>query len=135
MLDTKSQAAELISQFKAKNKTVATAESCTGGLLAAAITSSRGSSSVFSCGVVTYSNETKHMLLKVPSAELEQYGAVSAQTACSMAQGLQALSGADVNVSITGIAGPDGGTEQKPVGLIFVGLAINKSVVAFRFQF
>ncbi|MPN61543.1 Nicotinamide-nucleotide amidohydrolase PncC [bioreactor metagenome] len=75
------------------------------------------------------------MLLKVPSAELEQYGAVSAQTACSMAQGLQALSGADVNVSITGIAGPDGGTEQKPVGLIFVGLAINKSVVAFRFQF
>ncbi len=97
---------------------IATAESCTGGLVAAALTEIAGSSDVVDRGFVTYSNEAKAELLGVPLATLKRYGAVSSQTAKAMAAGALKNSRADLAVSITGIAGPGGGTKQKPVGLV-----------------
>ncbi len=97
---------------------VATAESCTGGLVAATLTELAGSSDVVDCGFVTYSNAAKRALLGVPAKTLERYGAVSAETAIAMAAGALKHSQADLAVSITGIAGPGGGSKQKPVGLV-----------------
>lgn len=103
---------------------VATAESCTGGLVAAAITSIAGSSEWFDRGFVTYSNQAKHDMLGVPLALIEQHGAVSEEVACAMAEGALAHSRAQVAISITGIAGPSGGSATKPVGLVWHGLAL-----------
>ena len=100
--------------------TLATAESCTGGLVAARLTAIAGSSDVFRGGVVAYSNELKEDELGVPHALLEEYGAVSAEAAAAMARGARERLGADVAVSVTGVAGPDGGSEEKPVGLVFL---------------
>ncbi len=97
---------------------VATAESCTGGMIAAALTDVAGSSAVFERGFVTYSNAAKAELLGVPEASLAEHGAVSEQTARAMAEGALAHSRADVAVAVTGIAGPDGGSPDKPVGLV-----------------
>ena len=104
--------------LKEKNLTVAVAESCTGGQVSAALTDIAGASDVFGCGVCAYSNEIKQKLLGVRGETLAQFGAVSEETAREMAAGVRALSGADIGVSITGIAGPGGGTEDKPVGLV-----------------
>ncbi len=103
---------------RAAGRTIAVAESCTGGLVAAALTEIPGSSDVFAAGFVTYSNEAKMRLLKVNSDVLETFGAVSIAVAWSMAQGALANSEADVAVAITGIAGPGGGSEKKPVGTV-----------------
>jgi nicotinamide-nucleotide amidase len=103
--------------------TIALAESCTGGLVAASITAVAGSSGYFLGGVVSYANSAKEALLDVPASTLDAHGAVSAQVAMAMATGAQARFGADLAASITGIAGPDGGTADKPVGLTYVGLA------------
>jgi nicotinamide-nucleotide amidase len=97
---------------------IATAESCTGGLVAAALTDIAGSSDVLDCGFVTYSDEAKQKMLGVPAAILKRHGAVSAQTAAAMAAGALKNSPADLAVAITGIAGPGGGSKQKPVGLV-----------------
>lgn len=105
-----------------KNYSIATAESCTGGLIAKTITDYPGISRVFGYGVVTYSNEAKTRVLKVSEATLESKGAVSQETAKEMASGLKALSNADFALAVTGIAGPDGGSEAKPVGLVYIGL-------------
>lgn len=102
---------------------VSVAESCTGGLIAATMTDVAGSSGYFLGGVVSYSNEAKESLLDVPAATLAAHGAVSAQTARQMALGARARFAAGLAVSVTGIAGPDGGTAEKPVGLVYVGLA------------
>ena len=112
----------LVDALAGKGLVFSCAESCTGGLVAKRITDIAGSSQVFSGGVVTYSNEMKTKLLGVKEETLETHGAVSHETACEMVRGLAALSGADVCVSLTGIAGPDGGTDEKPVGLVYVGL-------------
>jgi nicotinamide-nucleotide amidase len=108
--------------------TVATAESCTGGLVAAALTAVPGSSDVLGYGVVTYANEAKRDLLGVPDAALARHGAVSREVARAMAEGMRQLSSADVAVSITGIAGPGGGSVAKPVGLVWFGLATSDGV-------
>ncbi len=105
-----------------KRLTAATAESCTGGLVAKRITDIPGSSAVFRMGVVTYANEAKTKLLGVPEDILRQYGAVSPQVARLMAQGIRKLSGSDFGLGVTGIAGPDGGTSEKPVGLVYLAL-------------
>jgi nicotinamide-nucleotide amidase len=102
---------------------VATAESCTGGLVAAALTEIAGSSDVVDCGFVTYSNEAKQKMLGVPAATLTRYGAVSSETAMAMVKGALKNSQADLAVSITGIAGPGGGSRQKPVGLVYFAAA------------
>jgi len=106
-----------------KGLKVATAESCTGGYLSKRITEVAGSSAVFDCGVISYANQIKEKLLGVKPETLEQYGAVSPETAREMAEGVRGISGADIGVSITGVAGPDGGTEEKPVGLVYVGVS------------
>lgn len=101
---------------------VATAESCTGGLTAQKITSVSGASECFDCGVVTYSNGMKHKLLGVSTSTLEKFGAVSDETALEMCKGVCLLAGADFGIGITGIAGPGGGTKEKPVGLVYIGI-------------
>ena len=103
--------------------TIATAESCTGGLIAKLLTDLPGSSDIFGFGTVTYANEAKSKLLGVPASLIEEKGAVCPEVAAAMAEGIRALSGADIGLGITGIAGPGGGTEEKPVGLVYVGVA------------
>jgi nicotinamide-nucleotide amidase len=115
--------------------TVALAESCTGGLIAATLTSVAGSSGYFLGGVVSYSNEAKEAFLDVPSETLDAHGAVSAQVARAMASGARARFAADLAVGVTGIAGPDGGSEEKPVGLTYVGLADKGNADVRRFTF
>lgn len=111
-------ATRVVAENRAAGRTVALAESCTGGLVAAALTEVAGSSAVLDRGFVTYSNAAKHELLGVSEDILDTFGAVSAATAWAMAQGALARSQADVAVAISGIAGPDGGTELKPVGTV-----------------
>ncbi len=108
----------LLVLFRARGLKLATAESCTGGLVAATLTEVAGSSDVVDCGFVTYSNEAKRTMLGVPATTLKHYGAVSGETATAMAVGALKKSQADVSVAITGIAGPSGGSKQKPVGLV-----------------
>lgn len=115
-------AAGVCGQLLKKNYTLATAESCTGGLIAKSITDHPGISQIFGWGVVTYSNEAKVNILKVSQETLDTKGAVSKETAKEMAAGLKSLSNADFAVAVTGIAGPDGGSEEKPVGLVYIGL-------------
>jgi len=103
-------------------KTLAVAESCTGGLLAKLITDISGSSGYFTYGWVTYSNEAKSRELDVPAEMIEKYGAVSEQVARAMAQGARRGAGTDYAIAVTGIAGPGGGTAQKPVGLVYIGV-------------
>jgi nicotinamide-nucleotide amidase len=114
----RNKATHLLELCRARGLRIATAESCTGGLVAAALTEIAGSSDVVECGFVTYSNEAKEAMLGVPAAMLKRYGAVSAQTAKAMAAGALKNSRADLAVAITGIAGPGGGSKQKPVGLV-----------------
>ena len=106
-----------------KNKiNIACAESCTGGMLSSAITSVSGSSKIFNLGLVTYSNQAKIKLLKVPKKIIDKHGAVSMQCCLSMVNNLKKISKADICISITGIAGPKGGTKEKPVGLVYIGV-------------
>jgi nicotinamide-nucleotide amidase len=112
------RAAELVARYREAGLMAATAESCTGGLIAALLTEIPGSSSVLERGFVVYSNAAKEELLAVPAQTLAKHGAVSERTARAMAEGALAQSRAEVAVSVTGIAGPDGGTAAKPVGLV-----------------
>lgn len=116
-------AENLVALLKARGLTCATAESCTGGGVGSAITAIPGSSSVFAGGVVSYSNAVKHSVLGVREDTLSTVGAVSAETAAQMADGVRRLMNVDIAVSVTGIAGPDGGSELKPVGLVWFGLS------------
>ena len=116
----------VVRAYSEKKKTLACAESCTGGLIAGRITSVSGASQVLGYGAVTYSEEAKCNMLGVSRQTIETYGVVSPQTAEEMASGVRALSGADVGVSVTGFAGPGGGTEQYPVGTVFVGVSSEK---------
>lgn len=121
--------------LRKQRKTLAAAESCTGGLLAQRITNVPGSSTYFERGVVTYSNRSKTELLQVPAALISEHGAVSEPVAAAMAQGLRRLAGVDYALSVTGVAGPDGGTADKPVGLVYVGLAFDDGCSVKRYHF
>lgn len=121
--------------LKAKNMTVAFAESCTGGMISGRITNVPGVSAVFMDSIVTYSNEAKMKFLDVKESTLKQFGAVSGETAVEMAEGIRRVSGTDFGVSVTGVAGPDGGTKEKPVGLFYIGIASGDKVEAHRFLF
>jgi nicotinamide-nucleotide amidase len=116
--ETEAAATTLLDLCKARKLMVATAESCTGGLVAGALTDIAGSSAVVDRGFVTYTNEAKHQMLGVPNATLERHGAVSRETAEAMARGALGHASADLAVAITGIAGPGGGSADKPVGLV-----------------
>lgn len=118
----------VIEKLKEKHMKVATAESCTGGLIAKRITDVPGASEVFDCGIISYANEIKHRVLGVSEDDLNKYGAVSEPVARQMAQGALKVSGADIAVSVTGIAGPDIDSTNKPVGLVYIGLADRDNV-------
>jgi len=124
--------AELLTE---KRLTIATAESCTGGLLGHVLTNISGSSSYFDRGIISYTNEAKHELLNVSEELLEMYGAVSKQVAESMAEGVRLNARTDIGVSTTGIAGPTGGSKEKPVGLVYIGVSTERDTLVKRFIF
>ena len=126
---------KIISLIKRKKMKFAIAESCTGGMLSNTITSVSGSSKVFTMGLVTYSNQAKTSILKVPKKIIKQYGAVSVQCCLGMVNNLSKISKSKVCVSITGIAGPKGGSKQKPVGLVYIGIRVGKKVVVNKCNF
>lgn len=129
-------AEKVLNAFKAKGKMLATAESCTGGMIAAALTDIAGSSAVVERGFVTYSNSAKVELLGVDPATIDAKGAVSSEVALAMVLGALAHSHADVAVSVTGIAGPDGGSIEKPVGTVWFGCSAKGGGAAtFQFRF
>ena len=120
---------KIIRLLTKKKLTVSFAESCTGGLLASSITSISGSSKVFNMGLVTYSNNAKVKLLKVPKKTITTYGAVSYETCLSMVKNLSKISKSNISISITGVAGPHGGTKEKPVGLVYIGLKKGSKII------
>ena len=126
---------KLINLLKKKKIKISFAESCTGGLLSSIITSNAGSSKVFDLGLVTYSNQAKQKILKVPNKIIKKYGAVSAQCCLSMVNNLSKISKSHINISITGIAGPKGGTRKKPVGLVFIGLKFKRKILINKYLF
>ena len=126
---------KIILLLKRKKLRLAIAESCTGGMLSNSITSVSGSSKVFIMGLVTYSNQAKTKILKVPQKIIKKYGAVSVQCCLAMVNNLSKISNSKVCVSITGIAGPKGGSKQKPVGLVYIGVKIRKKVIVNKCNF
>ena len=126
---------KIVLLLKRKKLKIAVAESCTGGMLSSAITSVSGSSKVFTIGLVTYSNQAKTGILKVPQKIINKYGAVSVQCCLVMVNNLSKISKSNVCISITGIAGPKGGSKQKPVGLVFIGVRIGKKVFVNKCSF
>ena len=126
---------KIVSLLKKKKLKIAFAESCTGGLFSSAITSVSGSSKIFTMGLVTYSNQAKIDILKVPKQIIKKHGAVSIQCCLSMVNNLSKISKSKICISITGIAGPNGGSKQKPVGLVYIGIKIGKKVIVNKFNF
>ena len=126
---------KIINQLLKKKLKLSVAESCTGGLLASSITSISGSSKIFNLGVVTYSNQTKIKVLNVNKNIIRKYGAVSHECCSAMVNNLSKISKANINVSITGIAGPKGGTKQKPVGLVYIGIKKGKKTQINKYLF
>ena len=118
-----------------KKLKLAIAESCTGGMLSSAITSITGSSKIFTMGLVTYSNQSKNHLLKVSKQIIKKHGSVSVQTCFSMVNNLSRISKSNIAISITGIAGPSGGTKQKPVGLVYIGTKRGNKIKINRYLF
>ena len=126
---------KVLSKLLKKKIKVAIAESCTGGMLSSSLTSLSGSSKIFSMGIVTYSNKSKISILKVPKKIINKFGAVSAQCCISMVNNLSKISNSQLNVSITGIAGPGGGSKTKPVGLVYVGINYRGKISINKFNF
>ena len=126
---------KVVNLLKRKKLKISFAESCTGGLLSSAITSVDGSSKVFTMGIVSYSNQSKITILKVPKKIIKKYGSVSMQCCLAMVNNLSKISKSKVCLSITGIAGPKGGSKQKPIGLVYIGVKVNKKVIAYKCNF
>ena len=124
---------KIVKLLRKKRLKISFAESCTGGLLSGAITSISGSSKIFTLGLVAYSNQSKNSILKVPKQIIKKHGAVSIQCCLSMVNNLKKISKSNIAVSITGIAGPSGGTTQKPVGLVYIGLKKGNKVKVNRY--
>ena len=126
---------KIVFLLKRKKLRLAVAESCTGGMLSSAITSVSGSSKIFTTGLVTYSNQAKISILKIPKQIIKKHGTVSAQCCLAMVNNLSRISKAKVCISITGIAGPKGGSKQKPVGLVYIGIKVGKKVTINKCNF
>tara|TARA_Y100000590_G_scaffold414783_1_gene511964 strand:+ start:470 stop:961 length:492 start_codon:yes stop_codon:yes gene_type:complete len=131
----KKLAQKIVKLLIKKKLKISTAESCTGGLLSSAITSVKGSSKVFSLGLVVYSNRSKNIILKIPKKVIKKYGAVSLQVCLAMAKNIKKISKTNISISITGIAGPSGGSAKKPVGLVYIGITKNNSIKVQRLLF
>ena len=125
----------VITKLKNRKINLSTAESCTGGMLAQSITSISGASKIFTFGVVTYSNKSKNKYLKVPYQIIRKYGAVSEECCYSMVLNLAKISKAKLNIALTGIAGPSGGSKSKPVGLVYIGIKKNKNIKIYKYLF
>ena len=125
----------LINLLAKKKLKISFAESCTGGLLASTITSESGASKIFNLGLVTYSNQAKIKVLKVNKNIIRKYGAVSYKCCLEMVKNLSKISRANINVSITGVAGPKGGTKQKPVGLVYIGIKKDNKIQVIKCMF
>ena len=125
----------IINILKKKKYKISVAESCTGGILSSFFTSLSGSSKIFDMGLVTYSNSAKHTVLKVPKKIIKQYGSVSKECCLSMVKNLYKISKSSVCVSITGIAGPNGGSKNKPVGLVYIGIKKHNLSKVYRYIF
>ena len=126
---------KIVNVLRKKGLKISFAESCTGGLLSSSITSISNSSKVFTIGLVTYSNQSKISLLKVPKKIISKHGAVSYETCLSMVKNLNKISKTNISVSITGIAGPKGGTKKKPVGLVFIGIKKENKTLVKKYLF
>ncbi len=126
-------AKKIVAILNKKKLKLSFAESCTGGLLASTITSISGASKVFNLGLVTYSNQAKIKILKVNKNIIKKHGAVSHQCCISMVNNLSKISNANINISITGIAGPKGGTKQKPVGLVYIGIKKGSKIKIYKY--
>ena len=126
---------KVVKLLSKKRLKISFAESCTGGLLSSSITSISGSSKVFTLGLVTYSNKSKTNILKVPKKIIMKHGAVSYETCLSMVKNLYKISRTNISLSITGVAGPKGGTKQKPVGLVFIGVKKGNKTLVKKFLF
>ena len=131
----KKDAKKVIQILIKKKIKISVAESCTGGLFSSVITSVSGSSKVFALGLVTYSNQSKNKVLKIPKKIIKMYGAVSYQTCLSMVKNLSKIAETGVSISITGIAGPKGGTRKKPVGLIYIGIKKGNKILVKKYLF
>ena len=131
----KNEIKKILNTLKRKKLKLAVAESCTGGMLSSAITSVSGSSKVFTMGLVTYSNQAKTDILKVPKKIIKKHGAVSIQCCLSMISNLKKISKSSICVSITGIAGPNGGSKKKPIGLVFIGIQKSNKININRYLF
>ena len=128
----KNLANKLVKKLIKKKLKISFAESCTGGMLSSTITSVSGSSKVFNLGLITYSNKAKIDILKVPKKVISKYGAVSNECCLSMVKNLSKISKANISVSITGVAGPNGGTKLKPVGLVYIGIKKGNKIIVQR---
>ena len=131
----KNLANKLVKNLIRKKLKISFAESCTGGLLSSSITSISGSSRVFGLGIITYSNKAKIDILKVPKKIITRFGAVSKECCLSMAKNLSKISKANISVSITGVAGPNGGTKLKPVGLVYIGIKKGNKIIVKKILF
>ena len=125
----------IIQRLIKKKLSISVAESCTGGMLSSSITSISGASKIFNIGLVTYSNLAKIKLLKISSSNIKRYGAVSEKCCLKMVEGLSKLSKSKINISITGIAGPKGGSKNKPVGLVYIGIKKGKKISINKYLF
>ena len=126
---------KIVKLLKRKRLKLSVVESCTGGMLSSALTSVSGSSKIFTLGLVTYSNQSKNHVLKVPKQIIRKHGAVSVQCCLSMLNNLSKISKSNIAVSITGIAGPSGGSKQKPVGLVYVGIKKGNKIKIHKYLF
>ena len=126
---------KVVDLLKKKKLKISVAESCTGGMLASSITSVSGSSKIFTLGLVTYSNQAKIKILRVPKRIILKYGAVSNETCSSMVKNLSKISMTNISISITGVAGPKGGTKEKPVGLVFIGIKKGSKILLKKYLF
>ena len=133
VLNTKSK--KIVSLLKKKKLKISFVESCTGGMLSSAITSVSGSSKVFTLGLVAYSNQSKTKMLKIPKNIIRKYGSVSEQVCLTMVKNLSKISKTNISVSITGIAGPSGGTKIKPIGLVYVGIKKGNKIEVKKYLF
>jgi nicotinamide-nucleotide amidase len=131
----KNLANKLVKKLIQKKLTISFAESCTGGMLSSTLTSVSGSSKIFNLGLVTYSNKAKIDILKVPKKIISKYGAVSNECCLSMVKKISKISKANISVSITGVAGPNGGTKLKPVGLVYIGIKKGNKIFVQKYLF
>ena len=128
----KNLASKLVKKLIKKKLTISFAESCTGGMLSSTITSVSGSSKIFNLGLVTYSNKSKISILKIPKKIISKYGSVSNECCLSMVKNLSKISRANISVSITGVAGPSGGSKLKPIGLVYIGIKKGNKIIIQR---